>query len=288
MRERTLAAALLFAAALAARPVRAALILPPSIAQRVATADAVVVGKVTGIDEKTITAERFPGQKAEFRIATVKIEDGILGTRGLTHLKVGFVPPVAPRPGELRPGGGIGPYRNLAVKLEKGQEVCLFLKAHPREAFYVAPAFYDAIDKKAPGFDNDVAEARRFAKLLADPAAGLKSRSAQERFETAALLVYRYRAVKHGARQEPIDAAQSRLILEALADADWNVRPGVRPGGQPRQTLTPQGVFFALGLQATDGWMPPPGQPFADVARTWLKTNAGIYRIRRYAPTAEK
>ena len=274
------------ALALAAPVSSKALIAPQSITQRVATSDVVAFGKVTGLDEKTVKAERFPGQVAEFRIATVKIDQHLYGAQGLTHIKVGFVPPTAPRPGEVRPH--IRPYPGTAIKLEKDQEVLLFLKKHPKENFYTIPVYFDVVDKKAAGFDDDLAEAKKIGKLLADPMAGLKAKSAEERFQTAALLVYRYRTFQQGGKQEPISADESKLILEGLAGADWAAMPVRRPGPY-RQQVTPQNVFFMLGLQAKDGWMPPPGQFMPETAKAWLKANAGSYRIQRYVPAkAEK
>jgi hypothetical protein len=274
------------ALALAAPVSSKAIIAPQSITQRVATSDVVALGKVTALDEKTVKAERFPGQMAEFRIATVKIDQHLYGAKGLTHIKVGFVPPMAPRPGEVRPH--IRPYPGTAIKLEKGQEVLLFLKKHPKENFYTIPMYFDVVDKKTAGFDEDLVEAKKYGKLLADPMAGLKAKSAEDRFQAAALLVYRYRTFQQGGKQEPISADESKLILEGLAGADWNAMPVRRPGPY-RQVVTPQNVFFMLGIQAKDGFAPVPGQPTADAVKAWIKANAGTYRIQRYvAAKAEK
>ena len=281
------AAALVLAAPVSSK----ALIAPQSITQRVATSDVVALGKVTALGDRTVKAERWPGDKmlGEFRIATVKIADHIYGAQGLTHIKVGFVPPapvVPPRPGEVRPHIRI--YRGPAIKLEKGQEVLLFLKKHPKEDFYTIPVYFDVVEKKAAGFDDDLAEAKKDGKLLADPMAGLKSKSADERFRTAALLVYRYRTAHFGDKQQPIAADESKRILEALAGADWNAVPVRRPGPY-RQQVTPLSVFYMLGLQPRDGWMPAPGQPIGEAAQAWLKANAGSYRIQRNATArAEK
>ena len=234
--------------ALAATPALAMMIAPPSVMQKVATSDAVVVGKVTSIAEKTIQAERWPGDKqgAEFRIATVKVDGHILGVKGLTHVKVGWVPPPPPLP--IRPGGPIriGPRRRPVVSLEKGQELLLFLKKHPKGDFYTAPAYFDVVAKKTPGFAGEVADAKKYARLLADPMANLKAKSKDDRFQTAALLLARYRTFQPGGKQEPISADESKLILEAIADANWDAPPMPRPGRFQRQ-MTPQSTFFMVG-----------------------------------------
>ena len=282
MRTIALTAAVL---ALAAVPARAMRIAPPSTMQKVATSDAVVVGKVTAIDDKTIKLPRFPGDKmlGEFRVATVKVEMPLLGVKGLTHVKVAWMPPPPPPP-PGRPGGPIriGPRRGPSVNLQKGQAALLYLKKSPRENVYTATAYFDVVDRKTTGTDAEVAEAKKYAKLLADPMAGLKAKSADDRFQTAALLLFRYRTFRQGARQEPISAEESKLILEAFAGADWNARPTPRPGPF-RQQVTPQSAFYLLGAQPRDGWTQPRNfNEFPDAARKWLKANAGSYRIQRY------
>src|SRR4051794_6877488 len=88
----------------AAGPARAIMIAPSPLAQRVVTADVVVVGTVTSLEPKTIRAARFPGdrEKGEYRVAVVKVEEGLVGARGLTHVRVGFqLPPPPPPPPQV-------------------------------------------------------------------------------------------------------------------------------------------------------------------------------------------
>ena len=83
-------------------PAKAMMIAPAPIPQRVAHADVVVVGKVTAIEEKTVSVALAPGakDKVEYRIAVIKVQDDLLGAKGLTHIKVGFIVPKErpPRP----------------------------------------------------------------------------------------------------------------------------------------------------------------------------------------------
>jgi hypothetical protein len=93
------------------------------------------------------------------------------------------------------------------------------------------------------------------------------------------MLVVRYRTPRavHGAepRTAPIAAGQSRLILEALAEADWTRADEHRP----------LALFLRLGLTKKDGWVVPGELKLvAPAARKWLRENAPTYRIRRYAP----
>ena len=73
--------------------------------QRLAQADVVILGKVTAVEDKTVKAERFPGDKegGEYRVAVVKVSETFFGTPVLTHVKVGFLPPPPPVPPVIQP-----------------------------------------------------------------------------------------------------------------------------------------------------------------------------------------
>lgn len=267
---------------------------PVPVPQRVAQAEMVIVGKVTAIEQKAIKTQRFPGdaQPMEYSIAVVKVDEALSGAKGLTHVKVGFLPAQGGAP--VPPGDTDGqikrirpirpPFRGAEpVTLVKDQEVCLFLQQHHKESFYVI-ANNGAVDRKADNFAQEVAEAKKYGQLLNDPMTGLKSKDAEERFKTAALLLTRYRQPLVGAsKQEPIDAAESKLILEALAGADWTPRPG------KFGDFHPQTSFFQLQLTPKDGWTQPTDfQQLADSAKEWLKSNAGTYRIQRFVVEEKK
>ena len=109
--------------------------------ERVATADAIVAGKVTSIEDKTVSAAPAPGaNKVEYQIAVVKVSDGILGTKGLTHIKIGTVKPPEGRP-IIRPGGLRPP------QLSVDQEGAFFLHKHPTESFYVLQGPMSVLNK---------------------------------------------------------------------------------------------------------------------------------------------
>ncbi len=250
--------------------------------ERVASCDCIVVAKVTAIEKKNVLARSYPGtkDKVEYQVAVVKIDEALVGAKGLTHIKIGFLPPQGPvgGPGGIRPG-----IRFQQVVLTEGQEGCFFLTPHFEENFYTVPGFYQVLDKKAADFDKQVAQIKRCAKLLSDPKAGLKSKEAEDRALTAGLLVHRYRRITGPivgtVKQESIDAEESKLILQGLADGDWSK-------GYSATDLTPQMSFGILGLTDKDGWRPGPFKnyqvEFPAAAKNWLKENAGTYRIQRY------
>jgi hypothetical protein len=243
--------------------------------ERVAAADAVVAGKVTGIEDKTVTAEPSPGAaKVEYQVAVIKIEDGIVGTKGLTHIKVGTVKPLEGKP-VIRPGG-YGP-----PKLSVDQEGIYFLQKHPTETFYILGGPMSVVNKaNNDNYEKELARVKECAKLLADPRAGLKSKSAGERALTASMLVIRYNSPRPGeTRREPIDADESKLILTALAEGDWTK-------GNDVNDLSPQWGFSRLNLTDKDGWNArgPFNAPnaYPDAAKEWLKGHADSYRVQRF------
>jgi len=265
-------------AVLAVSQAKALMIAPPPGAARVATADLIVVGKVTAVTEKTVKGEMFKNDTREMKVATLKVEDVLLG-KGVKTVKVGFFPP---QPVDQPKDGIRRPIRRMpTVQLSKDDEVCLFLTKHPtKRGVYIAVNYYDAMQKQNnPNFAKEVEEIKKAAKLLEKPMDGLKSKDADERFQTAALLLTRYRNKRSEEQKtEEVDADESKLILQTLAEADW----------QPRNqkfgyTMTPMNLFFRLELTQKDGWKQPEnGQNIAEEAKKWCKENAGKYKIKRY------
>jgi hypothetical protein len=261
---------------------RAMLIRPPAGPGKLVQADTVVVGKVMGLEDQDVSATApFPGatNKVSYRIAVVKVSDAIRGAKGKGTIRVGFIAP-APAP-VVPPGGGIRPFirRPLGVNLSPGQDGLFYLAKHPTESFYTLPAYYSFTSSQTPAFAEEVKTARKAAKLLDDPVAGLKSTDAQDRLLTAGLLLGQYRTARgFPPKTEPVGAEESKLILSAILSADWN-RP-VRFGD-----MNPQQLFFQLGLTPKDGWQQRPFPNIQDqynAMREWLREHRDTYRIQRF------
>jgi hypothetical protein len=263
----------------------AIMIAPAPMPQRVATADVIVFGKVTGFADKTVSAKPSAGatDKVEYQIAIVEIKDGVQGAKDMKEIKVGFLPPGAGPGGPIRPGRR-GPQFSLAVD----QEVCLFLAKHPDADFYVPTGnAMDVINKKDnTNFDKDMDEVKRLAKLAADPMTALKGKNADDRTTAALMLTARYRTprpMSAGDKFADVDAEESKQVLLALADADWTVKPA-GPGPRIGFQMSPLNSFFQLGLTEKDGWRPPQdGKELEAAAKKWLKDNADKYRIQKFA-----
>src|SRR5262249_17815860 len=123
----------------------------PPIPQRVALADAVVVGTVAGLEEAPVQA--FPvlkvrgGSRVPFRMARVRIDRVLPGPAGPEPVRVGV------GPGQAMPA------------LAEGQTGCFFLHRHPEEPFYVLPAGADFIDSRREEYGKVVDLAGRCAGL---------------------------------------------------------------------------------------------------------------------------
>jgi hypothetical protein len=258
----------------------------PSLPEKVAASDTIVTGKVVAFEEKLVEVEIAPGQKASYKVASIKIDDAITGAKGLTHVRVGFIPAPPINPNEpvrpIRPGlrGGFN------ASVEVGQEGCFFLAKFAPGDFLIVPQFCQFIDKKADGFEKQVTLVRKTIAVLNDPLKALKAKDQSGRFEAAAMLLQKYNAypAKRGGKvsRQPVGAEESKLILTALMEADWSKNDDA--------VLSPLATFQRLGLQPKDGFQYPrvqPGQDFnavmAETAKKWLKESAGTYRIQHWA-----
>jgi hypothetical protein len=271
-------------------PGRAMMIAPPPVANRVALADCIVVGKVTSLENKNVAARQFPGgnDKVTYRIAVINIKDRLAGAKGLTAVRVGFIPPAPIQGGPNRP---IRPIlrRGPVVDLKVGQEGCFLLNSHFEEDFYVVSNYYNVMYKNNT-FGKDVAQIKHYVKLLEEPKKGLKARDAEDRLAAAGMLITRYRTYQPGMKNppktEPIDAQETRLILGVLAEADWT-KPRMFGQIQPLQ------LFFQLGLTPRDGWTPPQmvkdyAREMSEAGKAWIKEHQKGYRIQRLVVEKEK
>lgn len=275
---------------------KALMIAPMPTPTRVANSDAVVVGPVTSIEEKTTKSKK---DGVEYKVAVVKVEKNIKGVKDTTHIRVAWpAPQVAPPQPQPNPGDPpvlIRPFprpgRPAGMALAKDQEALLFLKKHEAEEFYIGAEFFSVVNKQGNAtFAAEVADAERAVKILADPIASLKSKDQDERLLAAFLQLNKYRMQRTGnEKQQPIDAAESKLILTAIAEADWNQNQPNKP--QSWYMTRPQNLFYQLNLTPADGWtQPQPNkqnpQNFQNelqaAMKKWLTDNADKFVIKRF------
>ena len=279
---------------------------PGQIARSTAQAQVVVVGKVVAVDSDFTQARPYPyggaaDQKVGWSTATIKVAEDILGAKGKTHLRVGWVPnqsygysPYAPGLGgrawrgggimmdEMGYGGGAGP-----MNLSEGQDVCLLLTMHPDGDFYVPSQNAAPLVKGQGNYDADLKTVLKVVSVVKDPAAALAAKEQADRAFAAVTLVQKYRtypqiADGRGVKQEPLPDAESKLVLKALAEMEWNKLD--ETGAAPLQT-----AFYQLALTPADGWTQPQqaaGQDYnavmAEAVRKWFADHAAKYKVQRY------
>ena len=179
----SLAALVVMAGVLPARALMIA--LPPPGPQRMGNADALIVGRVVGVEPQDVEVELFPGNpgKQKFRIAVVKVNEVIRGAKDMKQIRVAFYPPPENnggdqpgRPIRIRPG-----FRGN-MTLEVGQDGLFILNKHHKENFYLPPQFGNFVSsQQEDAFKKDVEFAKKAAKILDNPMDSLKSKDAEER-----------------------------------------------------------------------------------------------------------
>jgi hypothetical protein len=267
---------------------------PIIITELVGEADTIIVGKVTKVQNKLIKVlpTRRAPKKEAYQLVEVTVLEAIQGAKGLTSLQIGV------RCAESKLPNG-KPF--VYVTLVKGQEACFFLTRHQGGKFYELGLSNIIRKELNPSFDKDLALTKNCVQLLAAADKSLKSKLAENRILTAAMLIRQYRgpapflwdtkvAGKKTPKEEPISAEQSKLILHALMEADWSLAK--EPSASPNHPAT---LFRRLGLTAKDGWKlkqkrvnPLDGRAgyqthleLTRAAKKWLKANADTYRIKR-------
>ncbi len=275
---------MLFGAALTspAASVWALIAIMPMGPTQVAGADAVFVGKVVEIEPAEVDAKPYAGAKetVKYKVAVVKITEGIRGVNEVKSVRVGFAIPAPRKVGVPIVGGG-----PRTQQLAVGQEGLFLINMHAEGKFYQAPNFGAFVPTAQKSFDGDVKMAKRVVAVMANTKQALESKDADERLMAVSILVTKYRTARApGAKQEPIDAAESKLILNAIGSANW------RPAGFGAPN--PYQLFNQLGITAQDGWKAPTKiksqDDLRDAVQAWIKDKGDSYRIKRFVAESEK
>jgi hypothetical protein len=252
--------------ALLAPALRADVMAPSPVSERVARTDTTVVGKIVAV-EGPVQLESWPGvdRKAQYQIAVIEVKETLTGP-AVKRVKLAFNPP--------------DPRRNFQnLRFKEGYEGTFFLTKFGDQEPYRVLMYFDSLLGTDAAYEKQLAEARKAAKVLADPDKALKSKDVAERLEAATLLLTKYRSQPPGpdsARvQKDVPAERSLLLLKALAEADWKT-PEFGLG-------SPRNLFQRLGVTEKDGWKAPAN--FADfdtAAKAWLAANADTFRVKAW------
>ena len=181
---------------------------PPAVSVRAASAEVVVVGKVTAVEKDEIELPQYPGatQKISYKVAVVKIDDTLYGAKNETHIKVAFQPIGVPRRGGLS---------NFDFK--EGAEGLFFLTKNADAGVYTFNYNSTPIEAKAESYKADLELAKKAMAVFADPAKALQAKENADRYFAAAVLVAKYRTTPAGgAKTELVPADESKLILKTI------------------------------------------------------------------------
>lgn len=247
---------------------------PPGIVQRAATAEVIVTGTVTDFERDMVEAGQYPGspQKVSYKIAVVKIDDALAGSKNETHIKIGFLPT------------DIGIRRGLPnFELKENATGAFFLKKHHEGPFYVFDYASQPLDAKSATYKTDLELVKKTVAAIADPDNALATKDAKDRYFAAAVIVSKYRTPISGAtvRAEAISAEQSKQILQAILEADWSANEKDLP--------TPYQTFMKIGMTAKDGWKPAPfngngdfNAHMKDEFKKWRDGDGAKFQIQKY------
>ena len=262
---------------------------------RLAQSDAVFVGRVIAIEPMDVEATTVPnGAKAKYRVAIVQVTESIGGLKKDTKMvRVGFLAQgnnVLPGVGggiqiqpAIQPINGRRPFPGnfqQQVNLQIGQDGLFNVNKHHKEDFYLSPLTQNFVTRENnPNFETQLKTAKQLSKVMADLVGALKGADKQDRYTAAAFLITKYRTqTGQPMKLEPIDAAESKLILKALAEGEWKV--GVFNAAIP----APQELFNQLGISQKDGYDPSKfrnQEEFLAGMQKWLDENNGKYRIQK-------
>ncbi len=272
--------------------------------QKSLQAEVVVIGKVTGLEKETVEAEAFKGapNKLVYKIAVIKIDSAVVGAKGLTHIKVGFQEPVGgvqpaevPQvgnikqlPGRVPPirGGGFQP-----ITLKADQEGVFYLHKHPTANFYIIQQGYHPTDSKDAKYKEELAQVKAIAMTVSDPLKALKSENAEDRLTAATTLISKYRAYPQnapmGVDQVAIPAEETKLILKALMEADWD-KYKTDPTRNPMNAMSMIGVYAnsnGIGQYKATPGDPNPAESYQKwyraAVKNWYETNSSKFEIKK-------
>jgi hypothetical protein len=250
---------------------RAYIALPKeSLAQKVAVADCVVLGKITAIQDKPAQGK---GEMRgwDFTIVEVEVKESLYGAKDKKQVRLGF-PHIDKQAVDAKPG----PKPDLTV----GQIGFFCGLLDGTNDFYIVPMGCSCAEKE-PGFKKDLTAARRLGRLLQDPEEGLKSADVEDRLLTASMLVLRncYAPWRRGmvGAAKPIDREQSKRILRALAEGDWK-----KNRQEVRHAVAALLLSVKFGAPPLKDFPVEKGEEqWTAATKQWLKQNAETYRIHQ-------
>ncbi len=239
------------------------------IANHFALSDCVVVGKIVSIGDKPEKGVLYRWGKgvAEFAVVEVETSEILSGSKESKRVKLAFLSYQMP---------GMKPAPQV------GLEGLFFGVRTPDEKFNLVPvgAFHDS---RNDAYNKKLEQARRCARLLEKPEAGLASRNGSDKLLTAYILVLRdtYCQVRKGGelKAEPMEGERSKQIMLALAEGDWSDKESGANAGNALSWLRHSPIKPPQDFPA--GVSEESDKAAVAKARRWLTENAKTYQLQR-------
>jgi hypothetical protein len=262
---------------------------PTSLARPVSEAamyaDQVLLGRVVEVEKETIGARRHPtAPKTEvvtYRLATLRLDEALVGPGGRTRVRVGF------------PDGSAG-------APEVGAEGMFFLDPHYSGDFHVLQTFAVPngmfMSKADPNFDKALAEVRRVVAVYADPVGALGAKDKDARLFAAKALLRRYyrpRWAPDGSMwpRENVSADENKLLLKAIAEMPWAPADGdlTKPclAANIYMEIQPKEWGFkepSMERVSADKRPSPLSRLMEEDLAKFLAENADKVKLKRYVP----
>ena len=254
----------------------------PAVADRIAppvprpltaavNSDVVLVGTVTAVEDDPVKAKAAPDAKAdtEFRVLVVKIDDGLLGVKNVTRVRVALT---------------VAEFNSPLRTLKEDAKCLLYLTQHPTTNLLVPLAAHPSVNMAGRGADEILRRTKIVTAAIADPVKALKAEAKDDRVLAACGLAMYYRKVPPGDREavaRPAD--ESKLLLAALAEGEWTLTALTDTGN-------PFAVVRGLGLEDAGLSLPTPANDAGYVAacqmafKEWLAGKGKDARVKQLVP----
>ena len=290
----------------AARPFRVIEYTGPTATQKAMGSKLVVAGTVS-LGKETVDLAAYPGTptKTAYRVATIKVTDTLIGDKA-DAVKVLIAPsdpvqPVFEYPGQ--PQQYFPPFPNQ-IQVIDGQEGVFFLVKHPTAADqYTLAQGQPPLSPLDTKYKDDLAAVKQMAAIYADPVKALKAEKPDDRMKAAYAITLRYRQPPPFDGKQPaeksIPAEETKLIFQAMLDADWEKWDKPQQDPNIDYTLNPTGLIGLIGVYAGAPGKanfpqvrPQPNQGFSaayrDAFKEWMTGNGKEFEIKRFVHPGEK
>ncbi|MEZ6139300.1 MAG: hypothetical protein R3B84_01905 [Zavarzinella sp.] len=282
------------------------------VARSLIHANVLAVGKILEIEKEQVELPIAPQnkeQKIAMKVAVIKIEEPLLGCKGLTQLRVAFPASLVGGPGPAfdlpAPGiqfnkrqpnfGAPAPGFGMPVPTQ-GAEGIFMLNLHHTGDYYIfspTAGFNGFIDSKRPTYKADLAAVRDSLKCLEDPLAALKDKDKNVRWRAAEIYLMKIRNYPPDANgrkvvEKPVSAELNKLLLTSLMDMPWAATDYSQPNREQLWwLLNPSQFGFKNPV-----FQPQVGAKPQDFQKVWeettsafLKENLDKIQIKAYTIT---